>query len=101
LTLVVEPILEADFLTSLPLMRVAPARTSGTRWGALTPRHPQLWEPRLLEVSQLPRHESLDTTRLYFEATGDELRDSVRAIPHELLCKDLRRVRIASYLCLT
>jgi hypothetical protein len=38
LTLVVEPIL-ADFLTSLPLMRVAPARTSGTRWGALTPRH--------------------------------------------------------------
>jgi site-specific recombinase XerD len=38
----------------------------------------------VLEVSQLLGHESLDTTRLYLEATADELRDSVRAHPAQV-----------------
>lgn len=41
----------------------------------------------VLEVSQLFGHESLDTTRLYLEATADELRDSVRAHPAQVALK--------------
>ena len=41
----------------------------------------------VLEVSQLFGHGSLDTTRLYLEATADELRDSVRAHPAQVALK--------------